>query len=139
MSEMEALFSSYITSSQQKNKATKIKEKYSDFLNNNPPFLLVYDYIVKRPEKYYSEEIFELYYEFLICNENDKEFFDLLVANRNNLNIALQSMKVINDDYIWHENIESADNFSQMLIFDTKLCPIYLKVIEGVYQPLIFL
>lgn len=138
MSEVEKLFSQNITSSQQERKIEKLQIKHSDYLNTNKPFLSLDDYLNNRPEKYYSEDVFHLYYNFLLQEQSNNEFLDLLNEKNNELNIALHSMKIINNDN-WHESIESIDDYNEMLSFDLKLCPAYLKIIEGVYFPFIHL
>ena len=118
-------------------KIKKIRERFSEYLGEESPFLSLYKYIENRPEKYYSEDAFKLYYNFLFSSKSDA-FFDLLSKKKNEMNIAFKNMKIVND-YSWHEKEFSLNDYNTTLSFDLDVCPAYLKIIESIYSPLIYL
>lgn len=137
---LKELFRQNLLYPQQEKQRKLLFDKFKDILPEDRCFLSLFSYISKSPEKYYSENSFNLYYQFL-CNEikNNKDNFQSLLNRKNHeINCSMQNMGIINDEN-WHENIENIDNYDEMLSFDLKVCPTYLKLLEGVLSPLIYL
>ena len=137
---LEELFGKNLLYSQQKQQKKILVEKFKDILPEDCSFLSLFKYISKSPQKYYSNENFNLYYQFL-CNEmksNKNNFQELLNKNNQKINNSIQQMTIINNEN-WHENIRNIDDFAEMLYFDLKICPTYLKLLEGVLNPLFYL
>jgi len=137
---LKELFRQNLLYPQQERQRKLLFEKFKDILPEDRCLLSLFSYISKSPEKYYSENIFNLYYQFL-CDEikNNKDDFQSLLNRKNyEINCSMQNMGIINDEN-WHENIENIDNYDEMLSFDLKVCPTYLKLLEGVLSPLIYL
>jgi hypothetical protein len=137
MSLVNNLSTKSVMSPQHNVKIKKIRERFSEYLGEESPFLSLYKYIENRPEKYYSEDAFKLYYNFLFSSKSDA-FFDLLSKKKNEMNIAFKNMKIVND-YSWHEKEFSLNDYNTTLSFDLDVCPAYLKIIESIYSPLIYL
>lgn len=140
METLKELFRQNLLYPQQERQRELLIDKFKDILPEDRSFLSLFSYISKRPEKYYSENSFNLYYQFL-CDEikNNKDSFQELLNRKNyEINDSIQNMSIINDEN-WHENIENIDDYDEMLSFDLKVCPTYLKLLEGVLNPLIYL
>lgn len=141
MSTDQALLRNPITSELHSRKRAKLRESFPELENcNHESYLSLSRYLDGIPERFYSEEAFQLYFSFL-----KEELANNPAMLKNNLNQetyrfdkALLSLNEINHEG-WHDSFEKSDDYGFMHFCDKILHPSYLKLIEGVFSPFVYL
>lgn len=109
--------------------------KLSKCIHNN--YLSIYKYLEDTPEKFYSKEAYSTYKSFLEqCFTTP--LVELLNENHHEINKSLHLLEEINR-YPWHDDIIEKDEYELLRFCDTSLNPTYLKLVEGVFYPLIYI
>ncbi|MFA6815993.1 MAG: hypothetical protein WCS73_06825 [Lentisphaeria bacterium] len=104
---------------------------------NHNNYLSIYKYLKDIPEKFYSKKAYLTYNSFLEqCSKT--MLVDLLNENQNEINKSLHLLEEINR-YPWHDDIFDKDEYELLRFCDTTLNPTYLKLVEGVFYPLIYI
>ncbi|MDY6970436.1 MAG: hypothetical protein SVR08_17545, partial [Spirochaetota bacterium] len=104
---------------------------------NHDNYLSIYKYLEDTPEKFYSKEAYSTYNAFL--NQCSKTpLIELLNENQNEINKSLHLLEEINR-YQWHDDIIDNDEYGLLRFCDITLNPTYLKIVEGVFYPLIYI
>lgn len=101
-------------------------------------FLSLFDYTDKIPYKYFSNKVFNDYYKH-ICNLHEFDSLilnDLFMTYNDSLNTAFKSLDDLNR-LDFHDILLPDDEYNLMLLFENKLNPSYLKLVEAVYANLI--
>ncbi len=137
---VQKLFKQNLTYIQHQRERKIIREKFKDYLPEDKSFLSLFRYINKSPEKYYSENSFQLYFQFLDeeLKAHRNNFNKLLNNNNYKINNSIRNLNLICNE-TWHEKIENIDDYDEMLSFDLKINHAYLKLLESVLSPLIYL
>ena len=99
-------------------------------------YLSLINYTDKIPEAFFSEEVFQKYYDWLdLRHKTDshqlKEYFQ---ENRDRFHKAFLFLAEINR-YDWHDTFEKSDEYEMIRFIDQTVHPTYLRLIEAVFQP----
>jgi hypothetical protein len=140
MKTVQELFKPYLTYTKHQRQRKIVREKFKDYLPEDKSFLSLFRYINKSPEKYYSENSFKIYFQFLDDEfKKHRDNFKILLSNNNyKINNSIRNLNLICNE-TWHEEIGNIDNYDEMLSFDLKINHAYLKLLESVLYPLIYL
>jgi len=140
MKTVQELFKPYLTHTKHQRQRKIVREKFKDYLPEDKSFLSLFRYINKSPEKYYSENSFKIYFQFLDDEfKKHRDNFKILLSNNNyKINNSIRNLNLICNE-TWHEEIGNIDNYDEMLSFDLKINHAYLKLLESVLYPLIYL
>lgn len=141
MSTIQNIFPNHLLNSSHEIQRHILENIFSDLTGcNHKSYLSLYKYVNNRPEKYYSKDIFFDYYSFLKDeNRNNKQrLTNLLNQNIFNINNAFLFLNEINQSN-WYDIIENLDEYDFIRFCDRTINTTYLKLIEGVYYPFIYL
>lgn len=140
MKTVNELFKKNLTFTQNQKQRKIIQDRFKGYLPKNKTFLSLFRYINESPYKYYSENSFKLYYQFLNdeLKNNRNDFKKILNSKNHETNNSIQNLNIINNE-TWHEKIENVDDYNKMLFFDLKINQTYPKLLESVLYPLIYL
>lgn len=102
-------------------------------------YISVYQYISHTPERFYNKDIFTLFLDWL--NKTDLESRDSLWTyferHSKSISNAIRNLNQINELNIHDEDIQGKDDYNLLEIIDNSIHPNYLRLVEGVYYPLI--
>lgn len=119
----------------------KLIEKSFDFPKNNRTKYnySFFDYISKKPQKFYSTEAFALCSKILIELNTDKnfDFLSFFSENINNISNAFNILNKINDKDIHLNRVQSENDYKTLLEINNLINPNYLSLVEGVFKPLL--
>lgn len=103
-------------------------------------YLSLLKFLKAVPESYYSKEIFILFYGFLNNQENFSNSTPALLQGdaRHDLSKAFHLLSEINK-YSWHDSEIPIDDLALLKFCDIHLNPTYIKLIEGVYFPFVYI
>ncbi len=141
MSTIQNIFPNHLLKSSHEIQHHILENIFSDLTScNHKSYLSLYKYVNNQPEKYYSKDIFLDYYSFLKdeYRNNKQRLFNLLNQNIFNINKAFLFLDEINQNN-WHDIIENLDEYDFIRFCDKTINTTYLKLIEGVYYPFIYL
>lgn len=135
-----------------------IKNPYAEVVNNykrsqiiksfpilqNPEynnFVNIHKYLSHIPERFYNEEVFSLYFNWLQLTDvkYHKDLVNYFSKNENHLSIAIRNINQINELKIHDEDLKGNDDYNLLEVIDTCINPNYLKLIEGVFAVLLHL
>jgi hypothetical protein len=116
----------------------KIIQKFPQISNEIKIPLIFWNFLTKRPEKYYSNEIFDItlntFKKFLL--KYPDELLNFSNIQKYEFNKSFRQLMDINALKI-HDNILSKEEIDLIEFCDNAILPAYLKLIEGVFHVLI--
>ncbi len=122
-------------------KKSKIIERFPEL--DNPQldnYISLYKYISNVPECFFNEEVFNLFYGWLMSTDVSNR--DLLESyfsdNEKRISNAIRNLNQINELRIHDENIQGKDDYNLLEVIDNCIHHNYLRMIEGVLAPLIY-
>ncbi len=98
--------------------------------------LSLIQYLDKTPQKFYSEEAFEGFYQFL-CGLKSTEIKPILDDNKNLINHSVRILQEINELNI-HDNYYPDDDLDLLNFIDSSIHYNYLKILETSFYHLIY-
>jgi len=106
MKTVQELFKPYLTHTKHQRQRKIVREKFKDYLPEDKSFLSLFRYINKSPEKYYSENSFKIYFQFLDDEfKKHRDNFKILLSNNNyKINNSIRNLNLICNE-TWHEEI----------------------------------
>lgn len=141
MSANKAIFQNPLTRHLHAEKREKVKEKFPELRDcTHESYLSLARYFERSPERFFSTESFQAYFSFL-NDENDNNPQRLqhnLNQQTYKLDQAFLFLSEINRED-WHDSFAKLDDYEFMRFFDKILHPSYLKLIEGVFFPFVYL
>ncbi len=141
MGSVQDIFQNHLLKHIHENNRNILENKFPELKTcGHKSYLLFYKYVNDRPAKFYSQIIFEKYHTFLKdeFRNNKNRFINLLKQNYYKIDRAYLSINEINN-FDWHDLFENVDEWDLMRFFDQKINPTYLKLIEEVFFPFIYL
>jgi len=141
MSAVQDIFCNRLLINIHENYRKILRTKFPELKNcGHKSYLLFYKYINKRPEKFYSQVVFEKFSTFLESEfKNNKErLVNLLNQNYYKIDKAYFFINEINN-LDWHDSFEDMDELDFVKFIDNKTNPVYLQLTEGVFFPFIYL
>lgn len=104
-----------------------------------PHFLALRNYLDSRPQRFFDRDAFRLLRDWLWAREKS-DHMGLQAYLRDNdpeLSLALLHLREINNQD-WHdEPLTSGDEFDLVRLVERKVHPGYLRLVEGVFDPLL--
>lgn len=138
MNSVNEIWKNHLTLALHAKRRATLKDNFtrlSKCTHNN--YLALYKYLEDTPEKFYSKEAYSTYKSFLEqCSKTP--LIELLNENQNEINKSLHLLEEINR-YPWHDDIIEKDEYELLRFCDTYLNPTYLKIVEGILYPLIYI
>jgi len=141
MSTVQSIFQNHLLKSIHEKQRSALVNEFPDLKScSHKSFLSLYKYINERPEKFYSNNIFKSYYSFLTneYKKNKGRLNNLLNQNNTKIDTAYLFLDEINKS-MWHDSFTKMDEYAFMIFCDKTINPTYLKLIESVYYPFIYL
>jgi hypothetical protein len=101
-------------------------------------FLALRKYIASSPERFYSESVYLKFFNWLRDRDHigHKMLQSYLSAHIAELNRAFYNLQEINR-YVWHDHLNSLDDYEMIRLIDQQIHPTYLKLIEAVLAPIL--
>ena len=102
-------------------------------------FVSIYRYISHVPECFYNEEVFLAYFEWLkstasIYHEDLVKYFS---CYEDSLSNAIRNNYQINKLQIHNDDLKGEDDYNLLEVIDIYIHPNYLRIVEGIFAPLI--
>lgn len=121
-------------------KKAKILEKFPELEKlQSDNFISIYKYISHIPECFYNEEVFNLFSDWLISTDfsNQGLLKSYFSDNEKRISNAIRNLNQINELNIHDEDIQGKDDYNLLEVIDNCIHPNYLRLVEGVFAPLI--
>lgn len=103
------------------------------------PFLALRPYLQKCPERFFDRSVFQLVLEWLrSCDVRDRDRLrQYFIDAGAELSMAMLFLRQINSED-WHDRpLLKGDDFEAVGFIDKNLHPTYLRLVEGIFAPLI--
>lgn len=121
-------------------KKTELLKCFPDLQNCQcEDFISIYNFFTHKPECFYNKEIFSIYLEWLqsIDGSQHEDLVNYFIEYENHLSNAIRNINQINDLQIHDEDLKGKDEYNLLEVIDNCIHPNYLKMVEGVFAPLI--
>ncbi|MBU0569100.1 hypothetical protein KJ693_11370 [bacterium] len=141
MMAIQDIFQNPLTRQLQDNAKHQLKEKFPELRDcPHQSYLSLSKYLKQSPERFYSHTSFEVYSSFLTDENNNQSARLQNILNQEiyRLDKAFLLLSEINREN-WHDSFTKFDDYEFMRFCDKTLHPSYLKLIEGVFFPFVYL
>lgn len=103
-------------------------------------YLSLTKYLQEIPERFYSRDSFEEFWNFLSAEmkSNQVQLLTIVGNREHEIDRAFLILNTLNREY-WHDHPADTDEFTLIRFIDRTINPAYLTLIEGVYVHFIYL
>ena len=141
METIQDIWKNALTAKLHENKRQILRETFPILKScSHKSYLSIIKYLEGIPERFYEEDEFNHYLQFLLNEQqtNKSQFENLLKIKHFEIDKALFLLNGLNQEN-WHDSLIEFEEYALMGFLDTKINPIYLKVIESIYFHFVFL
>ena len=102
-------------------------------------YVSLYKFITHIPECFYNEKVFSTYFDWLKTADvsQHEDLVKYFIEYENRLSSAIRNISQVNELKIHDEDLKGKDEYNLLEIIDNCIHPNYLKILEGVFSPLI--